>query len=84
MQYIFFAVTNWLNPHLWCRWAAEISHRSDVFGCGFSRDCCSQQYVQTFQEYDLTKFTMEILEFNPFNHPLWTTTKADELPSQKC
>lgn len=31
-----------------------------------------------------TKFSMEILVFNLFNHPLCTTEKADVYPGQKC
>lgn len=64
-----FAVTNWLNPHLWCRWAAKISHRSNVGGL-FPAMC-----VEVPRErYDFTKCTMEILVFNPFNFPLWAFT----------
>lgn len=36
------------------------------------------------KEYNFTKCTMEILVFNPFNHPLRITAKPGVYPDQNC
>lgn len=40
--------------------------------------------VYKCQEYNFTKSTMKILLFNPLRLPIYTTSKVDVYPGQKC